>query len=367
MDTIQRFFALLRSGLWGKAVDSSLFADGETDWDAIISMSMEQTVTALVFDGMETLPPALRPSKTDVMRWFSMVVRVEQSNKLLDRELANIVEFYRGHSIFPILLKGQGVASLYPRPEHRQCGDIDLYLGDDYERAKELIASQGIKLGDEGEKHVSYSYNGAPVENHHYAVCFYNPRQNRILQRWAKEWLSAKTKTFHVRDTEVLLPAPGFDAIYLLIHALLHFIPEGIGLRQVCDWTLILKTYHRQIDQERLIGEVRLLKIEDAFRTFGYVAVHYLGLPAECIPFPLDNVAEAGEFLLHDILEGGNFGKMREEDKKLPQGKWGKVWYNYKHIHARCKKMKVFCREEARWYPYFRALNLVYKKLHGLD
>lgn len=51
MDTIQRFFALLRSGLWGKAVESSLFADGETDWDAIISMSMEQTVTALVFDG----------------------------------------------------------------------------------------------------------------------------------------------------------------------------------------------------------------------------------------------------------------------------------------------------------------------------
>lgn len=85
MDTIQRFFALLRSGLWGKAVESSLFADGETDWDAIISMSMEQTVTALVFDGMETLPPALRPSKANVMKWFSMVVRVEQSNKLLDR------------------------------------------------------------------------------------------------------------------------------------------------------------------------------------------------------------------------------------------------------------------------------------------
>lgn len=362
-----RFFALLRSGLWNKAADSSLFADGKTDWEVIIRLATEQAVTALVFDGMETLPAELRPSKAWIMKWYSIVLRIEQSNELLNRELSHLVTFYGKHDIHPVLLKGQGVASIYPRPEHRQCGDIDLYMDEDYERAKEVIAAEGVTFGEEGEKHLEYIYNGVSVENHHYVVRLFNPWQNRVCQRWIKDWWREDKKMFYVDNAEVVLPAPGFNAIYLLIHAMLHFIPEGVGLRQICDWTLTLKTYSDEIDKARLVREVRLLKLEDVFATFGYVAVHYLGLPAEQIPFQIEDAKGQGEFLLQDILEGGNFGKLRMEEKKLPKAKWRKVLYNYQFINARCRQMKLFCRTEARWYPYFRALNLVYKKLHGLD
>ncbi len=361
------FFALLRSGLWDEPVDVSFFSEADTDWEAVFRMAKEQAVVALAFDGMETLPADLRPSKALVMRWYATVLRIEQSNELMNYELAKLSDFYRSHHISPILLKGQGVASMYPRPQHRQCGDIDFYLGDNYRKAKKVLSACGFRLGDEGEKHVSYQSGGVEVELHHYAACFYNPLQNRVLQRWAKEWLSAEKEVLNVRNAGIMLPAPGFNAIYLLIHALLHFIPEGIGLRQVCDWAIVLKTYSAKIDKERLVREVHLLKLEEAFTTFGYVAVKYLGLPADCIPFDVEDADGPGEFLLGDILEGGNFGKVRARSLEVSGGKWKRVWHNYRNIQARCRGMKCFCRTEARWYPYFRALNLIYKKLHGLD
>lgn len=359
------FFALLRAGLWNESADVTSFSD--TDWETIFRMAKEQAVIALVFDGMETLPAELRPSKALIMKWYAIVLRIEQSNELLNHELAESLLFYQRHHICPVLLKGQGIASIYPRPSHRQCGDIDFYLGNDYDKAKKLLVLQGFKLGDEGEKHVNYHSNGVEVEVHHYAACFYNPLQNRVLQRWTRRWLSDENEILNLSNVEVRLPAPGFNVIYLLIHALLHFIPEGVGLRQICDWTLVLKTYYLRIDRERLLKEIHMLRLEEAFATFGYVAVNYLGLPAECIPFDIKGTNVAGEFLLKDILEGGNFGKMRIQDFERPGGKWSKVWYNYRNIRTRCREMKYFCRTEARWYPYFRALNLINKKLHGLD
>lgn len=364
------FLSLLRSGLWREPADVSVFHEKGADWEAIYRMAREQAVVALAFDGMETLPADLRPPKNLLLKWYAAVLQVEQANVRLDRCLADVLLFYRQHGLYPVLLKGQGLATLYAKPAHRQCGDIDLYLGDGYARAKKLLSAQGVEVGEECEKHVGYSWNGVEVENHRYAACFYAPLCNRRFQRWTKRWLDEGGEKTVLHQTEVLLPSPGFNAIYLLVHILLHFLPEGIGLRQICDWAIVLRSCSGRIDLERLRKEVRELRLEEAFKGFGYVAVNYLGLPAACVPFSVSGEKETeatGEFLIRDVLEGGNFGHARVDRRDLPEGKWKKIWFNYRRIRKRCGGMMLFCRSEARWYPYFRALNWLGKKLRGLD
>ena len=51
----QQFLELLRSGLWGKPADASIF-QGEIDWQSIVRIAKEQTVQVLVANGIETLP-----------------------------------------------------------------------------------------------------------------------------------------------------------------------------------------------------------------------------------------------------------------------------------------------------------------------
>ena len=66
---VQRFFALLRGGLFGQAIDSSLF-EGKVDWESIKQLAEEQAVLALVYDGITMLPKSLVPDYEILLEWF---------------------------------------------------------------------------------------------------------------------------------------------------------------------------------------------------------------------------------------------------------------------------------------------------------
>lgn len=368
METNARFFTLLRAGLWGTTADASAFVDGKADWQAIIRLAKQQAVLALTFDGMETLPSELRPSKEWAMKWFSAVVRIEQSHDLLNRELANIVRLYTGKGISSLLLKGQGVATLYIRPEHRQCGDIDLYLGEGYEKAKQLVLTLDVPLEPESDKHLGFHWNGVEVENHRKIARFYSPSNDKRLKRFFANWLTEPQNHYKIEDVDITIPAPGFNAVYLLIHAFVHLMQEGIGLRQVCDWARLLSVHAKDIDKERFIREIRFLGLEDVACAFGYIVVNYLGLPVNDFPLSLDSqkIKADGEFLINDILIGGNFGVHHEEVKNKPQQQsWQRKCYTYSKILSRSRELKRFSPSEARWYPIWRFKHLIDKMIHG--
>ena len=84
---VQRFFALLRCGLFGQAIDSSLF-EGEVDWKSIKQMAEEQAVLALVYDGITLLPKSCAPDKEILFEWFGRVNYIENENKWLNEGIA---------------------------------------------------------------------------------------------------------------------------------------------------------------------------------------------------------------------------------------------------------------------------------------
>lgn len=362
-----RFWALLRAGLWNCEVDFAAWENGpDVDWNIVYELACQQALVGIVFDGIGHLPAPMCPPQKMVLKWYAEVVRIERANVAVDQALFSLLSLYKKEGIVPLLLKGQGIGRLYPCPSHRQPGDIDLFMPDDYERSKTLLKEKGIALVAECEKHVEYIFQGVVVENHKYAACFYNPCRNRKLQKWASRWMKEDPERWLGGEQDVCVPPAGFNVVFLLIHMLLHFIPSGIGLRQVCDWALLLRTYHQEIDWNRLGLEIRELGLEHALQAFGYVAVHYLGLPAACLPGVDVGSCESGEFLVRDILQGGNFGMVRAE-KNVPEGKWERLWHNYKVVCRRCRTLIPCWGDEARWYPYFRALNWLNKKGKGLD
>ena len=125
--SVQRFFALLRGGLFGSAIDTSLF-EGKVDWESIKQLAEEQAVLALVYDGITMLPKSLVPDYEILLEWFGHVAYIEQENKRQNDGIAKIVGRYNAEGISPVLLKGQGIGQYYRKPLHRIAGDIDLYF-----------------------------------------------------------------------------------------------------------------------------------------------------------------------------------------------------------------------------------------------
>ena len=113
--------------------------------------------------------------------------------------------------------------------------------------------------------------------------------------------------------TQVFLPAPDNDVIFVFTHILKHFYIEGIGLRQICDWCRLLWTYNDSLNRELLKSRIRKAGLMSEWKAFGAFAVDYLGMPVEAMPFysPEKKWSRKAEKILAFVLEVGNFGHNR--------------------------------------------------------
>ena len=96
--------------------------------------------------------------------------------------------------------------------------------------------------------------------------------------------------------------------------------------------------------------------IKKAARTFGAITTEFLGLPIEDLPFKLtDKDYKMGEWLLHDVMEGGNFGRYYKDQSKRPNGYWAGKWYTFSRAFRRCYELRRLASSEAFWYPIYLA------------
>lgn len=356
------FFSLVRSGLWGTPADERLFQSASTaDWEQLYRMANSQALIALTFDGISSLPTELRPPRTLYLQWAARTAQVEQANERLNRTLTEITPLYREAGLQPVLLKGQGIGTHYRNPLHRQCGDIDVYLGKEGQPvANRLLLRQGAVVeGEESDKHASYSLRGVHIENHRIILRLNNPFANRHFRKLVNEWYpqGADRVPFRMPGEEssetlgVAVPPATFNALYIFLHAFVHFLNSGIGLRQLCDWTCLLTRCSREIDGEALLHQLQKLGLLRAAQAFGYIAVTRLGLPAGLLPFPLEDSKILGEKLLEDIFATGNFGQHDARIKPRPKGYWAGKWYTFCRATRRCNELRQFAPREAFWYP----------------
>ena len=85
--------------------------------------------TALLADVAVRMKDANKPSEAlcGSLRSVMRSNLVQQMH--LKQILVSAVKLLREHDMEPVLLKGFGLASLYPNPALRQFGDIDLFVG----------------------------------------------------------------------------------------------------------------------------------------------------------------------------------------------------------------------------------------------
>lgn len=312
-DTVDIFFSLLRSGLYGTPVPEAELPD-HIDWAAVVALARKHVVYGLIIDSVRLLPERLRPSEEVYAKMNKFARGLLQTNSILDRAAAHLSTFFRQRGIEGVVLKGQGLARYYRMPEMRQCGDIDFYVGKkNYKKAvricrEELSEDKNGYL--ETEQHFDFVMSGIPVELHRLASTVYSPFKGMRFRRWVVEQLehSSARRTLTIGNADITLPSYDFDAVFVFYHAWRHFIIDGIGLRQLCDWAMVLHAHGRDIDTERLKENIRSFGMTRGWKLFACIAVDRLGLPEDEMPLYDPAYRKKSEKVLEKIFEGGNFG-----------------------------------------------------------
>lgn len=333
----QQFLELLRAGLWGTPADPALFTEEATDWKEILRIAKEQTVQVIVADGIETLPKEKWPPKQAMIRLMMTRVKTSQMHTLLNTTLCQVVNALNAEGIPSVLLKGQGVARNYRIPESRMCGDIDLYVGEEnYKRACTVVAGlspQEGALGLETAMHQHVTLNGVEIEIHHIADFMGYKKEKDELQSWVDRCMNMKSipstdNIWRNAGTDICLPPHTYNSFFILHHIVRHLATEGIGLRQICDWTLYLHKHHEEIDAAELEEKLQTFKMKELWDEFSLLATDILGLPADNLPLTIKSTSSAKTpLLINHILETGNFGHYASEridpsEKVLIKRKW---------------------------------------------
>lgn len=346
MNSHRHLLALIRSSLWQKPVNEDLFSTDAVDWPEIGRLALQQTVGVLAFEGVLSLPGDLLPPKEWCRRAIAFIETNRRTHILVDRCVAEAVSALRNRGIDTVLLKGQAYARVYPRPEMRQCGDIDLYTGDEgYYPAYKAVGSFGWDSHERfipAAKHYGCALRGVRIELHRLAAQLSPRSSDHLFQHWSLSQLKHTREYLEIGGEKIPVPPPLFDVVYVFMHLYLHFIKGGVGLRQICDWALLLHAHVGIIDAndlERLLNQFRLIR---AWQIFAPIAVEHLGLPRDECPFYSASNGMKAKEILDFIMKEGNFGKASPYRSDRPEGYLaGKIYTFVCHSANMYSKLRI--------------------------
>lgn len=270
------------------------------DWDRLIPMAY-----------MQNLLPATAYMNR---RWG--LCRDEERNRVLGEILRQTVytganrnkrfeelsRLFSENGIEHMPVKGWYLKELYPLPELRTFGDVDVLIHRrDRERADRLMISEGFSQKENWEPTYSYIRGNERYELHTNLMDGSLDGRADMPEYFEKAW------SFGVkRSGECFEPGREFHFIYIMCHIAKHLYGGGAGMRMYLDVGLFVKEYGGMMDWKYIDGEFERLGLSRFYETVMGAVNRWFGLE------PSGEETEAQERLLEYTLSGDLFGKTRD-------------------------------------------------------
>lgn len=312
-------FHLLRLAL---GIEASFSIPTFVNWEEIIDLSEKHGISALAWDGVQRLyeanpridialyGPGMRQVKFD---WFGSALQCEVRNDEVDNRCRELFDIYFHHGMQCCVLKGQGVAKLYPIPNHRQAGDIDLWVLGNRSHVLSVAKESGARISHINVKHAEAKFSDdVPVELHFTPGFLYNPVFNRRLARWFEK-NSVEQCDNYDKKVGFSFPTISFNLVYLMYHLFHHFLFEGVGLRQVTDYCCALMNSD-EAQRNRAFEVIEKLGMKRFCGGLMWVMQEVYGLSDELLLCPSDE--KEGRLLLEEFMFGAGFGRYDERNRR---------------------------------------------------
>ena len=269
--------------------DSMVPIEGKVDWKSVYQLALSQEVELVALDGYQQLESLAlidenaKLEQSMKLVWAGVVSNLENNYQHYRKTVFWLADLFRRQGVRMLILKGMACGQYYPRPEHRGCGDLDIYLNGDYEKGNSILEAQGVDVVKSYYRHSEALWNGLRIENHRMLS---SDRGPKCAGQFESELKSLAADAFNCSDDVVVRPSATFNALYLPWHVSFHFAFERVSIRYLLDWTLFLMHEAAEIDMQRyeyakkhyLYGFSRFADVLTA------LSVDQLALPLSILP-----------------------------------------------------------------------------------
>lgn len=320
--------------------------DSEIDWQILCEIAEEQKLVPVLYAPIKKLPQEAGIPSGALERWkaYSVMSCIGQQQK--DECLKAVLRRAEEKGIRMLPFKGIALSTLYPVPSSRLSIDADcLISASDTERVAELMAELGYSISPTNfnENEDTYYNNILAFEIH--TRLWEESSGERYEQLCALE-IGKPENDFRLemKGWEIKTLNPQETLIYLFYHMIKHFFLSGIGLRYLCDMTLFINKYAKEISWERFWDEAEMLGYTRFCRSFMNLCIDYTGLSADLgNGFRLDeSERELATRILADMEEGGHNG--RKSAVRAKAGRMVELYYNKKSAELPKTKLQMIKR-----------------------
>lgn len=262
--TTRNMLALLRASLNNSTPDiTSLDTD---EWERIFWLARKHGVVTMINDAIELLPPEQQPQGDIALSWTLSAERTRYHFNHQQQVLHLIDQKAKAENLPYILLKGMSLARLYPHPDSRPCGDIDICFPNNYERGNTLLGCPDAQIVG---KHAETEIDGVTIENHLQLLDLHYRSQRRAEQYI---WNAIN----HSTDGHFLSPMS--NMVYLLMHTVSHLTAKyKLPLRNILDWGIFLRANRNTLNPTECHKVLHHIGMVDAFELLTHIAAEFIG------------------------------------------------------------------------------------------
>lgn len=196
------------------------------------------------------------------------------------------------------------------------------------------------------------------VEVHFRPTLMFHPFANMKVQRWIRE--NKRAQMVHYDEKLGFgYPTIGFNLVFSLIHIYRHVFLEGIGLRQLTDYYYILN-HSTQQERETAFSILDSYGLAKFAGVVMYVLRRVFNIEEKLLLCQTIDVE--GDFLLSEILRGGNFGKYDDRNVYVADDETLKRGFN--NLKRNLRFLRSY-PSEVLWAPAWKVWHWCWRKWKG--
>lgn len=362
MSIVDTYLSLLRAAIWDREDERLVISDDLLT--EIVRLAAFQGTGPLVFDQLLKKQEVEIPEALRIQMKQQCVMSMMQQNAMMPI-LVQAWKALEEAEVYPVLLKGFGLAQYYPQPHLRQWGDMDVYVGQsNYHKGCEMLRktfpeAKHTEIEDEDYKHYNFEIGNTILEMHRVSMAFAHPKDRQYYERLEAKYLTKDGPKIEVGDLIVTLPEDTFNVFFTFLHAWHHFIETGMNMKQLCDVAVLLHAKKDKINRAQLKEMLTKLHLMEVWQQMMSILVIHLGLSKDETPFYTDRRKERAELLFERVLQEGS-SRRREEVCAEGLSYLKRKWITFLSRMADSRLVKPYALEYARH-------MMVSDILHGIE
>jgi len=323
------------------------------DWKHVYIMSRRQALIGVLNAAVHRLPESQLPPADILHEWDLLSSKIEKLYKRHEERVVELESVLQRLGLRGCILKGTGLAQLYPDPSRRQSGDIDVWVQGSRKKIIEVFSKDYRIHSILYQECKADIFNDTVVEVHFHPAKLYNPFCNARFQRWMR-----KHSPFSDSAT-LTYPDAEFNSVFCMGHMFRHYIGGGLGLRQMMDYYYVLRELPAAA-RRPVFQTLKRLGMGSFAAATMMALQFYFCLEDEYLLCPPDT--KRGRILIEDLIRMGNFGRFD------PRNRHAEGETRFARFRRRNRKVLTFFHlypREVFWVPIFRMCHFAWRLFKG--